>query len=237
MDVKGGAQSDSDDDASGEDELSEELTPDEKAAREQGAVASQIVQTASQPILIDPKTSQLRRDVQVEAELEKLYVGEAYIDIVSDKPPKGWGGFNNRHIKQAHVNALERAFHDMGIAFWQHEIAVVVDPPWVKSETLSGKDTPAKELKPVEWTKAVNGQVVQILGGNHRRAALKQFRETLDKQIRLLNRRIKPEVLDNPKTTEKAAAKMRARIQRRDDLVARRDTARYWRAVFYTRSE
>lgn len=237
MDDDESALTDSDEDASGEDEETEELTPKEQAAREQAAVATKIVQTASQPVLIDPKTKQLRRDMKVEAELEKMCLGEAYLDMLSDAPEKKWGPFNNRHIKQGHVNDLERGFHDIGIAFWTNEIAVVVEDPWVDPATLSGKDTPPKELKAVGWTKAVEGQVVQVLGGNHRRAALKQFRENIDKRIRKMNRRIKPEVLDNPKTTEKAAAKMRARIQEREELEALRDTARYWRAVFYTRSK
>lgn len=233
----GEEESDSDDDAEGEEEVAEPLTVEEEAAREQAAVPKKIVAETARPILIDPKSVQLRRDVKVEAEVEAMFIGEGYLDMVSKTPTKNWGNFNNRHIQDPHVKALLRCFEETGIAFWEHTIAAVVEDGWMEKTSLAGKDTPMSELQPVVWTAAAAGQVVQVMGGNHRREALLLFREKLDKQIQVLNKRIKPEVLENEKSTEKAVAKMRARMQERDDLVARRETARYWRCAFYRRSE
>ncbi|EIW59967.1 uncharacterized protein TRAVEDRAFT_47263 [Trametes versicolor FP-101664 SS1] len=140
----GEEESDSDDDAEGE----------EEDAREQAAVPKKIVAETARPILIDPKSVQLRRDVKVEAEVEAMFLGEGYLDMVSSTPPKNWGNFNNRHVQEAHVKALLRCFEETGIAFWEHTISIKPHPE-LRMPEANGSEHGSEAISPPKLWKRV----------------------------------------------------------------------------------
>jgi hypothetical protein len=139
---------------------------------------------------------------------DKAFLGYLTMDVVD--PPDGafWGKFNNRAIDQNWIKLLSDTFEkNLDNCLSQTAMDVAIDPKWLVDpsvmlrsvEGLGIDEVPAIDFNE-QGSLAIKGKNLWILGGNHRRIALKSYRDRMKEEIEKMNRAIKKVTDDMPET-------------------------------------
>ena len=110
----------------------------------------------------------------------KYRLGYAFMDLLN--PPNvqlSFGRYNNRPLDEARVKELATGFREQGIAPWQDPIAISVPRAWIDKSSLNAQVIESRSGTMVAFTDAAKGHWIDVLGGNHRRAAYRQYMRTL----------------------------------------------------------
>ena len=105
-----------------------------------------------------------------------LAVAKMHLDVLDTK----WSIGKNRGIDEGHVHALKETFNKGGLERHaeEHRIILLCDPKEVRRMKESLTDGEKGELSFLRWS-TVNGSVVEVMAGQHRIHALRDFvRET-----------------------------------------------------------
>jgi hypothetical protein len=144
---------------------------------------------------VDDKTFMGLNIRMLREKIEKATMGYMRIDLINPPPGSYWGQFNNREIMENQVKPLLKDFVENWVdnCCDAHAIEVAVKPGWlvlnprdpkvpIKVNGMDIMNVPALEFTR-EGADAIIENNLWMLGGNHRREALRRFLDDIAKKI------------------------------------------------------
>jgi hypothetical protein len=175
--------------------------------------------------------------------LEKVksdaFVGYMAIDLYDPPPEATWGKFNDRIINKGWVTRLSMDFQRRYYNCIEDDsIEVAIRPSWLKNQDrilrringLRIGEVPVMEFTD-EGKAAISPKNLIMLGGNHRRQAVRQHVEKLRADLEIHEKQIKDKGKDIPIAESNADEEM-LEIEKEDAK-----WACYWSVRIYDRGE
>lgn len=111
-----------------------------------------------------------------------------YVRFNTVDPPRPditlrFGTYNPRAVNTKVVKKLVSDFNTSGRQPAKEALCALADPSWIELDSLADNPaTPWEKLKDVRFTAAVSGQTIDILTGQHRSVAGREWREEMLKE-------------------------------------------------------
>ena len=179
---------------------------------------------------------------------EKAHIGYMSMKMYEPRPEATWGRYNDRVISKPWVATLVRHFGtNMDNCTTDDAIDMAVDLSWIQNikavlKTVNGK-TIAK-VPEIEFTseglKAIKPDNLIMLGGNHRRLAVKDFVDELKSQLEREKASLKAKEGELSKTDEFAGEltnEVQVLKQKVDVLEGRIKTSQHWVVRLFDKGE
>ena len=127
-------------------------------------------------VLLEEKRS---TENALKKEMTAARLGYAVVNLLDPGVTLVFGEYNNRAQNSRAVADLVQGYRSMGIQHEQHPMPVAVRADWIESGCLVAMADDQK-IKDVQWTSKAEGGQVTVLGGQHRRAAVLQYKDELE---------------------------------------------------------
>ena len=174
-----------------------------------------------------------------------------YMSINLYEPPEFavWGTFNDRVVSRGWVDKLQGLYENfIDSTAEESTIEVVLDPKWLtnekemveKPEMLEIGDIPEMKFDP-QYMEEIKKKEVWMMGGNHRRIALKEFLDEKTRQLEKLRnewdelRRGQQREVEGPQEREARAASMKEKSEEIAALEMRISKSTHWCVKVYSR--
>lgn len=174
----------------------------------------------------------------LEKRMAQARVGYLSMNLYDPPPAATWGEYNDRKISDTWVNDLFTSFQkSLGHAKEKNCIDVAIRPEWLKNrdavlKTIDGLDM--EEVPEMVFTDegkaAMSPNKLLMLGGNHRRMAIRKYVDWIQEQIVLEEKVLKEMLKEAHSAVETQAAKI-------EDLKKDGDRACYWAVKIYDLGE
>lgn len=165
-------------------------------------------------------------------------IGYLSMNLYDPPAEARWGVYNDRKINGGWVTYLVTDFkREYGNCMEDDSIEIAIKPEWIKNidqvmQKIGGmsiKDLPEMEFSE-EGQAAISPDKLVILGGNHRRAAVRQYVDDMEAEIEIEEKKLK---MKGSEAVEETSA-LRARIGR---MKAVASEARFWAVRLYDQGE
>ena len=121
-------------------------------------------------------------EATVKKEMAAARLGYAVLNLLNPGVKLVFGEYNNRAQNKKAVGELVHGFRSMGIQHDQHPMPIAVRVDWVETAILVSTADDEK-ISAIQWTAKANGGEVTVLGGQHRRAAVLEYKKQLEAEI------------------------------------------------------
>lgn len=135
-----------------------------------------------------------------------------------------FGRWNTRPVAPDMVRKLKESMQKQGVRWWAFPMPIAIKREWIDIGELAMTQDAGTNLPLLVLTKAGRDQVMEGLGGRHRRSAVKSLMHDAQEELTKLERKI--ERADN---VEKAVELM----SQKDKLQEELDGLQYWGGQFY----
>ena len=115
-------------------------------------------------------------------EMTAARLGYAVLNLLKPGVKLVFGEYNNRAQNKKAVADLVQGCRLMGIQHDQHPMPIAVRADWVEPGCLVPMADDEK-IKAIEWTAKADGGQITVLGGQHRRAAVLEYKKELEAEL------------------------------------------------------
>ena len=138
-------------------------------------------QKASVPPLQRKAMLQEKRQAEetIKKEMAGARLGYAVLNLLDPGVTLLFGEYNNRAQNKKAVMELVHGFRSLGVQHYEHPMPIAVRSDWVEAGCLSSVADDDK-IKMIQWTSKAEGGQVTVLGGQHRRAAVLEYKKQLE---------------------------------------------------------
>lgn len=140
------------------------------------------------------------------------FIGFGFGSLSDDQGFRWFFGLGNaRAISPERLAQLKKSFIEQGITPWRDPIVIFVDSRYIEPGCLTKEAITSDEGPTIKWTNAVEGQWVDILGGQHRQRALQERAKELRLDVHRMDQKI--EKLSNARRNEQEKQASLARLR------------------------